>query len=107
MREAQCQDLAALGARDRSKALSRLAREILASAPDASERLSNQQQPGCVNVNSCCVDVRDVADLHLRAMTDPKANGERFLASSGASMWMVEIARLPRPICSLSLSFRC
>ncbi|TIW53408.1 MAG: aldehyde reductase, partial [Mesorhizobium sp.] len=36
-------------------------------------------QPGCLNVSSCCVDVRDVADLHLRAMTDPAAKGERFL----------------------------
>ncbi len=51
-------------------------------------------QPGCINVNSCCVDVRDVADLHLRAMTDPAANGERFLASVGDSMWMVEMAEL-------------
>ena len=29
------------------------------------------------------VDVRDVADLHLRCMTDPKAAGERFLAVTG------------------------
>ena len=32
------------------------------------------------------VDVRDVADLHMRAMTDPAAKGERFLAMSGKSM---------------------
>ncbi len=53
-------------------------------------------QPGCVNVNSCCVDVRDVADLHLRAMTDPAAKGERFLATVGESLWMVEVAELLR-----------
>lgn len=53
-------------------------------------------QPGCLNVNSCCVDVRDVADLHLRAMTDPAARGERFLATVGKSMWMIEIAKLLR-----------
>lgn len=53
-------------------------------------------QPGCLNVSSCCVDVRDVADLHLRAMTDPAAKGERFLATVGESMWMVEIAELLR-----------
>lgn len=51
-------------------------------------------QPGCVNVNSCCVDVRDVADLHLRAMTNPVASGERFLATVGDSMWMVDVAQL-------------
>jgi dihydroflavonol-4-reductase len=53
-------------------------------------------QPGCLNVNSCCVDVRDVADLHLRAMTDPAAGGERFLATVGESMWMIEVAELLR-----------
>ncbi|NZD60962.1 aldehyde reductase [Rhizobium sp. WYCCWR 11290] len=51
-------------------------------------------QPGCPKINTCVVDVRDVADLHLRAMTDPVARGERFLAASGESLWMVEIARL-------------
>lgn len=51
-------------------------------------------QPGCLNVNSCCVDVRDVADLHLRAMTDPAAKGERFLATVGDAMRMVEVAQL-------------
>jgi dihydroflavonol-4-reductase len=49
-------------------------------------------QPGCPKVNSGFVDVRDVADLHLRAMTDPAANGERFLAIAGESMWMKEVA---------------
>lgn len=51
-------------------------------------------QPGCPRVNTCVVDVRDVADLHLRAMIDPAARGERFLAASGESLWLVEIARL-------------
>lgn len=32
------------------------------------------------------VDVRDVADLHIRAMTDPAANGERFVAIAGETM---------------------
>ncbi|NMN04723.1 MULTISPECIES: aldehyde reductase [unclassified Novosphingobium] len=51
-------------------------------------------QPGCPKVNTCVVDVRDVADLHVRAMIDPAAKGERFLATSGESLWMVDIARL-------------
>ena len=38
------------------------------------------------------VDVRDVADLHLRAMRDPAAKGERFLAVSGDFMSMLSIA---------------
>jgi dihydroflavonol-4-reductase len=32
------------------------------------------------------VDVRDAAELHVRAMTHPKAAGERFLAGSGAAI---------------------
>lgn len=53
-------------------------------------------QPGCPKVNTCVVDVRDVADLHLRAMTSPSANGERFLATAGESMWLAEIAKVLR-----------
>ena len=49
---------------------------------------------GCPRVNSGFVDVRDVADLHLRAMTNPAANGERFLAISGESMWMMDVAKV-------------
>lgn len=53
-------------------------------------------QPGCPRINSGFVDARDVADLHLRAMTDPAANGERFLAIAGESLWMVDVARILR-----------
>ncbi|MCE4223651.1 aldehyde reductase [Methylobacterium sp. C25] len=52
--------------------------------------------PGCPKVNSGFVDVRDVADLHLRAMTDPAANGERFLAIAGESLWIADVARVLR-----------
>jgi nucleoside-diphosphate-sugar epimerase len=38
------------------------------------------------------VDVRDVADLHVRAMTDPAAAGQRFLAAAGQPMSMPQIA---------------
>jgi dihydroflavonol-4-reductase len=40
------------------------------------------------------VDVRDVADLHLRAMTNPAAAGERFIAVSGDFLRLRDIARL-------------
>lgn len=52
--------------------------------------------PGCPQVNSGFVDVRDVADLHLRAMTLPAANGERFLAIAGHSLWIREVAQVLR-----------
>lgn len=39
------------------------------------------------------VDVRDVADLHIRAMINPKAKGERFLAIAGGVMTLPQIAK--------------
>jgi nucleoside-diphosphate-sugar epimerase len=48
--------------------------------------------PGCPRLYFGVVDVRDVADLHLRAMTDPAAKGERFIAVSGEIMSMLDIA---------------
>lgn len=47
-------------------------------------------------VSFSAVDVRDVADLHLRAMIDPAAKGERFLAVAGDPMSLPEIAELLR-----------
>ncbi|MFG2944266.1 NAD-dependent epimerase/dehydratase family protein [Streptomyces adustus] len=41
------------------------------------------------------VDVRDLVDLHIRAMTAPEAAGERFLAT-GEFMWMADMARVLR-----------
>jgi nucleoside-diphosphate-sugar epimerase len=40
------------------------------------------------------VDVRDVADLHLRAMINPAARGERFLSVAGDFLWMVDLAKM-------------
>jgi nucleoside-diphosphate-sugar epimerase len=51
---------------------------------------------GCPQLYFGVVDVRDVADLHLRAMTDPAAKGERFIAVSGAMMSMLDIAMVLR-----------
>jgi dihydroflavonol-4-reductase len=70
-------------------------------APDYSssveliKRLMNGM-PGAPRIYFGVVDVRDVADLHLRAMTHPSAKGERFIAVSGDSISMVEIARMLR-----------
>src|SRR3546814_15837252 len=51
-------------------------------------------QPGNPRINSGFVDVRDVADLHLRAMTHEAAKGERFLAIAGESMWLADVAKV-------------
>ncbi|MBW8889203.1 MAG: aldehyde reductase [Fibrobacteres bacterium] len=39
--------------------------------------------PGCPRLWFGVVDVRDVADMHVRAMTHPAARGERFLCVAG------------------------
>ncbi len=44
------------------------------------------------NMTLGIVDVRDVADLHIRAMTNPAAKGQRFLALSGEIITLPEIA---------------
>jgi dihydroflavonol-4-reductase len=58
------------------------------------QRLLDGAMPGCPKLYFGVVDVRDVADIHLRAMTDPAANGERFLATAGDFMSMRDIAKV-------------
>ncbi|MGC1966708.1 MAG: aldehyde reductase [Candidatus Acidiferrales bacterium] len=60
------------------------------------QRLMDGAIPGCPRLYFGVVDVRDVADLHLRAMTDPAAKGERFLAVAGDFMTMLGIAKALR-----------
>lgn len=57
------------------------------------ERLLSGRVPGLPRLGFNVVDVRDVADLHIRAMTDPKAAGERFIAA-GNFAWMGDLAAL-------------
>jgi nucleoside-diphosphate-sugar epimerase len=58
------------------------------------KRLLDGSTPGSPRLSFGIIDVRDVADLHLRAMTNPLAKGERFLAISGSFISMNEIALL-------------
>lgn len=57
-------------------------------------RLTLGQMPGCPRMKFGIVDVRDTADLHLRAMTNPAAKGERFLAIAEDFIWLIELARM-------------
>src|SRR5262249_5011898 len=52
------------------------------------QRLMDGAMPGVPQMHFGVVDVRDVADLHIRAMDNPAAKGERFLAVSGNFMSM-------------------
>lgn len=47
------------------------------------KQMIDGKMPAMPRLSFGVVDVRDVADLHLRAMTDPAAKGERFLAVAG------------------------
>jgi nucleoside-diphosphate-sugar epimerase len=58
------------------------------------QKIMDGELPGCPQITLGGVDVRDVADLHLRAMTSPAAKGERFLAVAGNFMKFVEVASI-------------
>lgn len=67
--------------------------------PPSLRAISNMlagEVPVCPPFGTSWVDVRDVADLHLRAMADPAAAGERWLAAAGRGLRMVEVARILR-----------
>jgi dihydroflavonol-4-reductase len=69
-----------------------------ALAPDVTssltliKRLMDGRMPACPDLWLGIVDVRDVVDLHVRAMTSPEAAGERFIATQGPAVSMLEIA---------------
>jgi dihydroflavonol-4-reductase len=59
------------------------------------EKLMKGDFPGSPRLGFPLVDVRDIADLHVRAMTSDKAAGERFLGA-GEFYWMEDIAKILR-----------
>jgi len=59
------------------------------------ERLLNGRVPGLPRLGFNIVDARDVADLHIRAMTAPEAAGQRFIAA-GTYAWMADLAQMLR-----------
>ena len=67
-----------------------------ASSLDLIRRLLTGAMPACPDLWFGCVDVRDVASLHLLAMTAPVAAGQRFIASSGPAVSMLDIAQVLR-----------
>ncbi len=59
------------------------------------ERLLRGAAPGLPRLGFPLVDVRDVADLHVRAMSATQAAGERFIAT-GRFLWISEMADILR-----------
>lgn len=88
------------GARDRVAAVNPgvvigpLLAEDRSVSLQAIERLLNGM-PAMPRLGFNYVDVRDVADLQLRAMTKPEAAGERFIAAT-AFLWMSDVAEILR-----------
>ena len=58
-------------------------------------RMLRGQMPRLPRLGFTMVDVRDLVDLHLKAMTAPEAAGQRFVATSDF-LWLADIARLLR-----------
>ncbi len=59
----------------------------------AIEKVVSGAFPGCPDLGFGIVDVRDVADIHVRALNAPDMAGERFIAS-GPFLKLIDVARL-------------
>lgn len=73
------------------------------------ENLLNGTMKAVPNISLNVVDVRDVADLHIRAIETPEANGNRFIASADGQISLPQIAELlknKRPEISNKVSLR-
>jgi nucleoside-diphosphate-sugar epimerase len=68
----------------------------ISSSIQVIQRMLEGRLPACPQVYFAVVDVRDVADLHLRAMTNPAAAGQRFIAAASDCVPMIELARALR-----------
>ncbi|MFG1679568.1 SDR family oxidoreductase [Nonomuraea sp. NPDC049269] len=63
----------------------------LASSVGLIKSLMDGRLPGAPDLSFAVVDVRDAADLHLRAMTDPGAAGQRFIATAGDTVSLHQV----------------
>ncbi|MDF2617426.1 MAG: NAD-dependent epimerase/dehydratase [Xanthobacteraceae bacterium] len=68
----------------------------LSASLDLVKSLLDGALPTVPRVYFGIVDVRDVAELHLRAMTEPAAAGERFLATASDALSLHEMAQMLR-----------
>lgn len=56
----------------------------------------NNEIPAVPTVQFGLVDVRDVAQAHIRAMREPRSDGLRILLSYQPSFWFMDIANVLR-----------
>jgi dihydroflavonol-4-reductase len=59
------------------------------------QRILDGSVPGTPRLGFAVVDVRDLADLHVKALTMPGLDGERFIGG-GKFLWMKEVADILR-----------
>jgi dihydroflavonol-4-reductase len=59
------------------------------------ERLLDGAMPAIPRIGFSLVDVRDLVGLHLRAMSEPAAAGQRFLGT-GTFLWLADVAAILR-----------
>ena len=62
---------------------------------EAIARLLEGRMPGLPRLGFAFIDVRDVAALHVAAMTAPEAGGQRLIAA-GEFLWFSEVAQILR-----------
>lgn len=61
------------------------------------KNMLNGNVPGCPRISFGIVDVRDLADLHIRAMRSPAAQGQRFIGTcDNGPVAMIDIAKILR-----------
>ncbi len=62
---------------------------------DIVKKLIDGSMPGLPRFGWPLVDVRDIADLHLRALRQPNAAGQRYIGA-GSFYWLEDVARVLR-----------
>ena len=66
----------------------------LSSGFELLKKLLDGSMKAVPNITLGIIDVRDVADLHIRAMINPAAKGQRFLAIAGDILTLPQVAQL-------------
>jgi dihydroflavonol-4-reductase len=72
-----------------------LSLDDLSYSIEAIQRLLSGNMPGIPRLGFSFIDVRDVAKLHVAAMTAPQAGGQRLIAA-GTFLWLSEVAAILR-----------
>jgi dihydroflavonol-4-reductase len=61
---------------------------------DIVKQMLQGKVPACPRLQFGVVDVRDVAALHLAAMTSPSAAGQRYIATTEQTVWLSEFGKI-------------